>query len=240
MALGSPLSFALGGGPDPALAAYEALRSAVGVGGAAPGGPSDSIVEAFRYAKARGLAAVFDEERAVAQISPALATDLLEMYEQLLNKFFPLSVGDEQRRRELAAAWVKFVSATGPNVLAELQALDATITIASVSQEATREVQFGRSFEDWDPASPQASGPAFGQVVGPPKCSAVPNYSDEYHLFVSLPLGSGVMTPTGARTIARIGEVLGEGLPAWVDWNVYTSHAGFILDRDLLDVTAFA
>lgn len=239
MALGSPLSFVLGGGPDPALAAYEALRSAVGIGGAAPGGPSDSIVEAFRYAKARGLAAVFDEERVVAQISPALATDLLLMYEQLLGKFFPLSVGDEQRRRELAEAWVKFESAVGASVLEALQALDSTITIADVDLEETREVQFGRAFEDWDPNSPQASGPAFSQVVGPPKCTAYPNYSDEFHLFVSYPLGSGVMNPAGARVIKRIGEVLSEALPAWVDWNVYTSHTGFILDQDLLDVTAF-
>lgn len=246
--LGNPLGFALGGGKSIQEAFYEALKSAVGEGNYAPGHRDDSIMESWRWAKARALAAVIEDERVTAQAWPFLATDLIPMYEQLLGMAFPLSTSDQEKRDELTAQWTREIDSTIPGLLVMLQELDASITIIVPDRDVLRETQFGRAFEDWDPTDPLASGPAFnlaGGAVGP-NASAYPNYSDDFIFLISYPLPvAAIIAESQKKVLVQIRDLMNEAMPAWCDQRTFTTGSGqgqpcgFVLDQDQLDLTVF-
>lgn len=239
--LGNPLSFGLGGERSPQELAYIAMRDAVGVGNSAPGEPLDSIIEAWRMARARGLAASIDDDRAAIQIDPEFATDFIPVYENLLGRFFPLATDDQARRDELTTEYVRSLQAAFAPLQARLQLLNPGAVFEFLPRAQTRDTQFGRVFEDHDPLSVAASGPEM--LVDPPnsgpKVSSFPNFSSDFIVRVlSPPLIFLNFTEDDRRVIRQMITLLNEVLPSWIDFRIYIS-CGFILDIDLLDVTVF-
>jgi len=237
---GNPFSIELGGGPSQQEAAYEALRSAVGVGNSADGGPDDSVIEAWRFARARGVVASFAAERAAAQSSPLTATDMLRAYEEILRVFLPLHATEQERREALLPRYTRVVTADYPSLLGKLRAINPLADINIPDRADTRDTQLGRAFEDHNPASPKASGPAFGLVDGNSgsKCTSFPNFSTDFLMVVLSPAAGASWADVDVLSFRKIEDLLDEELPAWVDFRVYAA-CGFVLDQDLLDVTAF-
>lgn len=244
--LGNPLAFRLGGGDSAQEAAYQALKSAVGIGNSTPGDRDQSILESWRYAKARGLAACMEDRRVAAQGFPFLATDMIPMYEQLLGMSFPLATSDQQKRDELTAEWVRTLDATHPGIESELQELDATITVIIPDRDFTRDTLPGRYFEDWDPTHALASGPAYNLPVGGAGQGATmfPNYSTDFIFLVFFPITLPV-TEAHKRVLGQIRDVMNEAMPAWCDQVTFSAGSGigqpcgFLLDTDPLDLTVF-
>jgi hypothetical protein len=148
---------------------------------------------------------------------------------------------DEERREIVAQLWTRTIDATNPKLTSMLQDIDALFEILVLPPEYTRTTEPGvRAFEDWDPGDPGACGPAFDLNNGAsgPKATSFTNFSDDFIAFVHLDIGGGSFTPGNQRSFAAAQDELNESLPAWVDFRIFTS-CGFILDTDLLDVTAF-
>lgn len=230
---GNPLSFLLGGGPSPQEQVYDAHYQAVGDGLRAPAG---SIVEAWRMAKARGIAAAQQDDRATLQAFPDHCTDFLPVYEEIL-RIVPTSDQTEQDRRDaVVARYTRSIDATYPKLEQKLESIDPLFEILTLPFQYTRTTDSGvRAFEDWDPSDLLASGPAYG---GGRKNTVVPNFSDDFVLGVFFNVGGGSFSPAYQRSLELAKQELNESLPAWVDFRVFTA-LGFILDLDLLDVTAF-
>lgn len=230
---GNPLSFVLGGGPSPQEQVYDAIYQAVGDGLRAR---PRSIVETWRMAKSRGLAAVMQDDRATMQAFPDKATDYLPVYEQIL-RIVPASDQSEQERRDVVTArYTRSIDATYPKLAAQLDTIDPLFQILTLPYTLTRTTDVGvRAFEDWDPSDPLASGPDYG---GGREHTVIPNFSDDFVLAVFLDVGPGAFNVTNQRALELAKQELNESLPAWVDFRVFTA-LGFILDQDLLDVTAF-
>jgi len=241
--LGNPLAFGLGGGPSPQEAAYEALKSAVGVGNSAPGQMLDTIIESWRIARARGLAAAMDDDRAAAQITPEFATDLIPVYEDLLATYFATATPDQTRRDELTAQYIRQLSAAHVPLETSIQAINPGASLQLIDREETRDTQFGRVFEDYDPANPLASGPAFdiNLVVSSgsgAKVTSFPNFSSDFIVLVDSPTLGPAIEQVDILNINLIGKLLNEVLPSWVDFRIFV-NCGFILDQDPLDATVF-
>lgn len=232
----NPVAFRVGGGPTRAQAAYNALRSAVGKGNSAA---ENTIIETWRRARARGLAAVHGERRAVLQgISPDLATDMIPMYERILNKQFPIDTPDETKRQALLKAWVSKQDAS--TVEAALQEIDSSVTVEATDRDEERESQLGRAFEDFDPTSGQASGPPFNLVgLSGPKADSFPNFSDSFRFYVRFPHATGSFPEASRRIREQLKAELNKIIPSWCDFVIFADDTGFTLDLALLDVTAF-
>jgi hypothetical protein len=236
---GNPFAFEIGGGPSAQEQVYDAMRSAVGEGNS---GEPDSLIEAWRLARARGFAAMVVDDRAAAQAAPATATDFIPVYEQLLHRFFPASASEQDRRDALQDAWVALPEAGSSELLARIQLLNPAASYSIVPRRETRDTQLGRAFQDHAPASVRADGPAFAFVNGTSgtKVTTFPNYSTDFLCLVSSPPlgGPGTWTRADILVLGQIRELLNLALPAWVDHRVY-ADCGFVLDSDLLDSTAF-
>ena len=247
---GNPFAFEIGGEASKTEQAYDLLKQSVGIGNSAPGDPEDTIIESWRFARSRGLAAVINDDRAAQQNDPRFATDFIPVYEQLLLKWFPGGTPDETKRKELADLWTREIDSTLPKLEADLQQIEPTVTLEVIdydpldptaARDQTRDTQPGRFFEDWDPADPDASGPPFNLLAGPGFATITnfPNYSDDFILRVKYPLPVGTLSAFNKRQIQRMQDFLNEALPAWVGFTIFTKEGGFILDQDLLDVTVF-
>jgi hypothetical protein len=230
---GNPLPFEVGGGPTTAEQAHKFLKSAVGVGGSSP--DDESIEAQWRFARARGVVAAFADERAVSQAFPDRATDYIPVYEDIL----ALSSGglsDEDRRLLILDRWIAGLSAVTDELETELQEIDPLFSIVEIDRDDVAVTEPGRGFEDWNPASGDAAGPAFG---GGRSSTEWPNFSRDFICYVEYALGSGPITAENERRIERAKTVLNNALPSWVSFSIYTTDVGFILDQDVLDITAF-
>lgn len=239
--LGYPFSFHLGGSVSPQRVAYDALKSAVGEGGSAPGEPNESIVEAWRFARARGLAASIDDDRAAAQINPETATDFIPVFEQILREFFPADANDTDRRERLTELYIDSLDVAYAPLLERLQAINPGASIIIQDRTLTRDTQFGRVHEDYDTADDLASGPPMDIVNGlsGTKTTSFPNFSSDFILVVETPPAViGSVSQTDVLNIRLIEELLNRILPVWVDYRVYMA-CGFTLDQDPLDATVF-
>ena len=235
---GDPFALELGGGPSAADKVYGDLRSAVGEGNR--GAEDASIVEAWRMAVARGVAAAVCDERAALQVSPLTATEALPRFEERLRHRLPADATEQDRRDALLPLHVRRVDPTGPSLLARVRAINPGASLISQSRTTQTETQLGRAVEDHDPGHAMAAGPAFNLVAGlaGSKVTAVPNYSGAHLLIVQSPLLGSVFQQQDAKSLQRIWKLLDEEVPAWVDLRVFAS-CGFYLDRDPLDATAF-
>lgn len=237
MGIGQPLPLEIGGGPDQSDAYYRALKSAVGTGGSAA---RETIREAWRMARARALSASYADDRAAAQAFPQLVTDYLPVYEELLGIDPPPGATDDQRRQVVVERWTRAIDASWPKLEDALQSIDALLSLVLLDHQYTRESQQGRGFEDYDPGSPDAAGPAFNLVTGAgdgDDLTSWPNFSDEFRIYVHFNTGGPISNPQ-QKTVLEVRELLNESLPSWVDYTLFTT-CGFILDQDLLDVTVF-
>ena len=139
-----------------------------------------------------------------------------------------------------AASAPHVVDATGPGLLEQMREFNPNVEIVTVSRTLGRETQHARGFEDHDPTSSKASGPAFALVDGTAgtKATSVPNFSTDLILVVHAPALGPAWSKADAAATSQIRELLERELPAWMDMRIY-AECGFTLDLDLLDVTAF-
>jgi hypothetical protein len=236
---GDPFALELGGAPAASDRVYGALRSAVGEGNR--GEEDASIVEAWRMAIARGIAAAVADDRAAFQSSPLTATDALPRLEEMLRYRLAADATDQDRRNALLERHVRRIDPSRPALLSRVRGINPGASFITVSRDTSTETQFGRAFEDHDPSSPSADGPAFNLANGQAgaKITLVPAYSTTQLAVVNSPrLTAGTFSDDDARLTHRIRRLLDEELPAWIDIRIYAS-CGFALDLDLLDVTAF-
>lgn len=229
---GNPFPLELGGGPSTHEQTYDLLKQAIGVGATAG---EDTIDADWRMAQARGLRAAFNADRAINQGFPHLATDFIEVWEEL---FFlvPGDLCDEDRRQQILDRLVRVIDASGPGVEDDLQEIDPLFEIVDVDSDTARTTEHGRAFEDYDTGDGDACGPAFN---GGRSSTEWPNYSTEFISVVKYGITPGQLTNEAKRRLARAKAVLCEVLPAWVDFVIFNSDTGFILDQDLLDIGAF-
>ena len=238
--LGNPLSLQLGGGPSPQEQVYDAMFQNVGDGIQA--GP-DTLVEKWRWARARGIAAFTQDNRVVAQAFPDISTGFLGVWEDILEISPDPTASIAQRQATVLAEYTRAIDASYPKLRSQLQSIDALMDILLIPPDLTRTTVPGRAFQDWDPNDAQASGPPFNLVgaaagTSGPNVTSFPNFSDDFILFVLFNVGVGALTVENQRRFAEGQNELNESLPAWVDFRLFTA-CGFILDQDLLDITAF-
>lgn len=235
MGLGEPLSLALGGGPSPQEEIYDAMFQNVGDG---IQGPVDSLVEKWRNARARGIAVFTQDDRATAQAFPEISTDYLPVWEDILDIPPNPTASTAERQAIVLAAYTRVIDASFPKLTSALQDIDSQMSILLIPHDLVRTTVPARAFEDWDTASPQASGPPFrlgASGVGD-NATGFPNFSDDFVLIVFFDVGLGVLSVANQRKFAEAQALLNESLPAWVDFRLFT-ECGFILDQDILDVT---
>jgi len=235
--LGNPLSFELGGGPSPQEMVYDAMFQNVGDGIQAGEG---TLVEKWRMARARGIAASQLDDKATAQAFPDISTDYLPRWEEILNISLNPAASEVERQQTVLAEYTRTIDATYPKLLTALTDLDPLMEIILMPPALTRTTVPPRGFEDWDPSAGDASGPPFRLAAtgsAGDNATGYPNFSDDFILFVLYDIGVGVPSATATRTMADARTELNESLPAWVDFRLFTV-CGFILDQDLLDITA--
>lgn len=229
----NPLPMDVGGGETDTERVWTALRDAVGEGGA---GPVDGLEDAWRQIKAQAIAADFAAvERAALQGVPGYQTDHLEVYEQLLS--IPRADTTAERQAAVAAALVSQLAADVPSILQALKQIDPAFEVDAVQWAQATVVYFGKAFGPLDGAPPYGTGQASGMSA-----SGWPNYASDFVLHVRYQLAPGQTKPP-AESTAAARRMLGEVLPAWVDFTIYTG-VGFLLDGgpngdSLLDLTAF-
>lgn len=235
MGLGEPLSLALGGGPSPQDEIYNAMRQNVGDGIRAD---ADTLVEKWRRSRACGIAVFTQDDRATMQAFPDLSIDYLPIWEDLLDIPVDPDASITARQETVLAAYTRAIDATYPKLTQALQSIDSLMSILLVPFIYSRVTVPGRAFQDWDPSDPEASGPAFDLQQGSagPNATAFPNYSSDFILNVLFNVGSTLGT-ANQRKLSEAADELNESLPAWVDYRLFTD-CGFILDSDILDVTA--
>jgi hypothetical protein len=212
---------------------YDALFQSVGDGLQA--GP-DSIVEAWRLARAEGLQVATCDARAMKQAFPNFATDFLPVYESILGVQLDQSLTVEEKQIELARLYTQVVDASGPSLEDQLHEIHPSFEIYAIPYEHTYVTEVGvRAFEDWHPLAPLASGPRYDPLSGR-TFTNFPNYSSMFkvHVWLNVP----ITTEDHWKAIMAAREMLAEALPAWVDFVVFEAF-GFILDQDRLDVTVF-
>lgn len=234
MGLGEPLSLALGGGPSPQEEVYDAMYQNVGDGIQA--GP-DTLVEEWRWARARGLAACTMDDRAAYQAFPDLSIDYLPVWEDILGIPPDPNASITERQETVLAEYTRAIDASFPKLQAALTEIDPLMSILLIPRDLVRTTEPGRAFQDWDPNDPLASGPPFNLPGGRTE-SVLPNFSDDFIIAVLFDVGAGAISVSNQRKLSDAQNELNESLPAWVDSRLFTA-CGFILDTDILDVTAF-
>lgn len=236
----SPFPFPFGGGPTGPEQAFATLKALVGVGGS---GPDDGIEGAWRWAKARALAAMSaDEERGVNQSYPDRCTDALPVYEEILG-LTNAGLLEQERRQLVVDRWTEAVSSQSDHLGDKLSEIDARMSVMEhtaviMARQDIRDATPGRMFEDYDPTDPLACGPAF-TVSGARTWTNFANPSDEFVCTVIVDIDSGDMTTEIARRIERAKAMLCECLPSWCTWRFVPNKARFTLDESLLDFGCF-
>ncbi len=229
----NPLPFQVGGGETDTETIWRGLRSVVGEGGC---GPEHGLEDSWRQVKAQAIAAdAAAIERAMLQGIPGKQTDHLEVYEDLLG--LARAATETERQSAVAAAITAQISADVPTLRARLQAIDPALDVENVAYANATTTHFGKAF------GPRTGGPAYGsgQSSGI-HATGWPNYASDFVLHVRYTLPSGATIPP-ADVLAAARRMLNEALPAFVDFEIYTS-TGFYLDggvdgTSLLDLTAF-
>jgi hypothetical protein len=226
----NPYPLEYGGGPTDIESVYTALLNAVGAypGGGAAEDEENTIDGAWRQARALGLGILGTfAERAAMQVFPDIATDHLEVYEELLGI---VPGGTEQERREaVATKFVELLGAAIPDIRTYLQALDGRLDVVDVPVDTATITWMGKAFE------PHSGTPDYG----PAKATEWPAYSDFDRLIVLLDNGGVAPSVADQRLIETVKVYLNNVLPAWMTFSILTSITGFLLDQSPLDVTGF-
>lgn len=231
----NPCPFECGGGPTTLDQIAEALKQMVGRGGSAADG---TIEAAWRYARATAIYSAQATERALAQFFPDTASTYLEVWEDVLGITTNTALPDATRAAAVHERLARQIDAAAPGLEDTLQEIDTRFVLLHQGRDTTRCTEPGRAFEDWLPADPDADGPPYHRY-GLRKCTAYPNYSDDFCCIVQFTIPAGAI-PSGEqqRAIAQAAGKLCEVLPAWVDFR-FVTDVGFYLDSSPLDIGAF-
>lgn len=227
---GNPIPFKIGGGPSDTEIANKSIIKAVGVGGSSPDG---TIRAQWFLARARGLAAIYADNRALNQYFPDTSNDFLQVFEEILGTFASPDDSEQDRRDKVTLLWTLIYSSVTEDLEAALQEVNENISIVEVDRDETTITQLGRAFQDINPADPDASGPPFN--IG--KQTNFPNYSTEFICYVNYGV-AGTPTATDFRNIEDAKAILRDRLPSWVGFEIFKG-IGFFLDIDLLDLGVF-
>lgn len=233
----NPLPFQLGGGASLSERIYTVLRRAAGErAGGSPIEPQGGIADAWRWAKAKAIAAVLSgDERAFSQAFPGLATDRLELFEAILG--LAQAPTDAERAAACLAAWTASIAVDIPSLTADLQKIDPHVTVDSVDYTQGTTTLLGKMFA----GLPGAGQPSFG--IGTPSVlsSRAPNYSSDFVCHVRYTMPAGMLTPPVDK-LAALKDRLCTVLPSWAGYVIYIS-THFYCDggadgTSLLDSTA--
>jgi hypothetical protein len=220
---------------------YQALRKALGQGGA---GPDGGIEDLWERAQARAIAAAQTAvEHAYYQRWPHTMTSALSTWEAHFG--LPTLNNLPDRQAAVTKVFVEELDATIPGLIAALLAIDPNFTIEQLAFDASSQMGFGRMFGPLPgaPGSPFGTGQAAARRSG-----ELHNFSDTFVLRVRYVLPPNVtIIPPATRAAAE--ALLNETLPSWVDYELYNvteggEGRGFYLDggvdgTSLLDQTAF-
>jgi hypothetical protein len=222
--------FLFGGSLDEPQKAYAVLRSAEGIGGFASN--EYGIDGLWRRARALALAAAGSPyRRAISNAFPFLATDLIPYYERLLGLRAAPDSTETDRRNAVAAAWIAKASAALPDILAELQAIDARSSLIPVSDDNHITSHDGRWLGGLDPSEP---------TFGTPNVALTAAYTTRYILRVRFANSRvGKLLPSERIIMAAAKSKLRALLPPWWDWTITTS-TGFLCDTSPMDITGLS
>ncbi len=230
----SDFPFDCGGEPSREMKSYVAIRRMVGEGGSPPGDPygDETIIESWRMARARGLAAIGSfAEAALWQAFPDTVSDELATYEETLAIFQPVGTPDEKRRQLVTERWTRSIQSAVSKLVQQLVAIDSRFAIVSVPRDFVRQVIAGRVYDDID-------ADTTGTFLNLREHSSFPNYSDDFILRVMFAIGDVPLNDELAAIRTRASDLLAEALPAWCDFAI-THAQGFTLDLSLLDSGSF-
>lgn len=220
-----PMEF--GGGPTLAERHYNALVSAPGTGGVATD-TEDSIDAIWRQIKATAMANLDAfAEHAALQVFPKYAEELLYYYEDVLALTPDADASLAERQAAAQAEWNRLARADGPALEAALQRIDSRMVIQDQDHDYTTATHDGRMLAGYE-------GPPFGLRPG----TDVPNYSDDFTVYVLFDLGNVPPTADEFRKIERAKRMLHLALSSWCDFEVLAA-TGFTLDESQLDLTTF-
>ncbi len=205
---------------------YNALRNAVGTGGAAA---DDSGLDGlWRQCKAQALATLNSmAERAALQVLPSVATDHLPVYEDILRIVPGEDETELARRAAVVADWTRQLKADGPSLAQQIALIDPRASLEPVPHELATTTVLGKAFE------PQDGTPTYG----PRRSTSYPNFATEFLHTVVLAVDGGLANASDLVVIGQLKRLMREVLPTWEDFQVVTG-VGFILDLSPLDVTA--
>ena len=218
-----------GGGLTRADRIHRALRVARGetgnpaTSGTGPiGGIEDAYVRAKAETFASGDAAV---ERALNQNFGFLATDLLETLEE---RYGLDPAGTEQDRRDAVAAYeLEKARADCPSLAAELATISEHLTLEFVARPQQRVMYGGRWMAN------RSGSPHYGAVS-----QRHANFSDAYVLHVCWDAVASGLTLPPLATLARVGQLLRERLPAWMDFQVHQLGGSWKAGEAIVGFTA--
>jgi hypothetical protein len=207
----NPWPFEWGGGPTEFESTYEAWRKTLGT---LPAKDDSGIDGLWRRCRAEIVAiAASMAERAVLQAFPQVATDHLPPWEEYLGIVPSGSATEEERRRNVCLAYTRRALADGPDLLAQLKAIDARFWVDNLSHHMATTTIAGDAFD-----------------------SGWPNFASEFVLPVRMDTTARVPTEAERLAMLRAKDLLNEALPAWVDFQIATSQE-FYLDSSPLDFT---
>lgn len=234
----NPIPFQIGGGRSLPERIYWALRSAVGEHNyAVEDIPGTTVEGSWRWCRALALAAMQGDERAMIDAIFSRCTDTISVFEDLLGITALAAASDEDRRQEIVDLIAHGATAISATLEDELQTIDPLFTVVYAAHDYADTTENGRAFEDYVPADPDASGPAFG---GGRSSTEWPNYSSDYICLVQYGVAAGAISAEQKRRIVSAEAVINRALPAWVDFSIVNDPTGgFILDLSLLDLGAF-
>lgn len=214
---GNSLPLEIGGSSTEIEAIYDALRNAVGVGGA---GPVDGIEDLWRQSKAIGLAAATTSmERAALQALPMFASDHLPVYEELLGIVPGADDTEADRVTAVSIAWSKTLRADGEGLGLAVQAIDARAGLDYLDNTTGQTVTFGKAF------APRPDDGSYGTTTTQ---TDIPNWSTDFFQLITYALDPGA-TIIATPILLALRRLLNEVLPSWVDWEINDGY-GFYLD----------
>ncbi len=213
---GNSLPLEIGGSSTEIEAIYDALRSAVGIGGA---GPVDGLEDLWRQSKAIGLAAATTSiERAALQALPMYASDHLPVYEQLLGIVPGADETDAARVAAISTAWTNTLRADGEGLGLAIQAIDVRAGLDYLPNATGELVTFGKAF------GPRPDDGSYGTSTQ----TDIPNWSTDFCQLVTYALDPG-QTNIPTTILLTLRRVLTEVLPSWVDYQINNGY-GFYMD----------
>lgn len=170
----------------------------------------------WRRSEALGVsAATSSTRRALLQAFPFFATDFLPYYERILGLVPATGATEAQRRDLVVPLWAKRFGNDTPNLLEDLRAIDARLSLISTPHSGAGVSQPGRAFAPHEAA---LEAPAFGQVRGH---ALAPEHASELivHVLFSV-MHTGPLTTSELTVVERVKTLLRSSLSSDTDFSI--------------------